>query len=168
VGIEKGGIMIRFVNDSDYKDITDIYNYYIKNTAITFEEEELSYSKMKERIDSIKNIFPYIVYVEDGKVLGYAYLSYFSERSAYRFSADLSIYLKNGLINKGIGSALYKRLEEIAMEKGFKKIISCITLSNERSISFHERMGFKECGRMLNVGYKMNAWHSVVWMDKDI
>ena len=161
-------IMIRYVEEKDYKEITDIYNYYIKNTTITFEEDELSYENMRKRIDSIKKKFPYIVYEEDGSILGYAYLNYFSERSAYRFSLDLSIYLKNGELTKGIGSALYNEIENIAIKKGIKKIISCITLSNDRSISFHKKMGFSECGRMNNVGYKHNAWQSIVWMDKDI
>ena len=160
--------MIRYVEEKDYKEITDIYNYYIKNTTITFEEDELSYENMRKRIDSIKKKFPYIVYEEDGSILGYAYLNYFSERSAYRFSLDLSIYLKNGELTKGIGSALYNEIENIAIKKGIKKIISCITLSNDRSISFHKKMGFSECGRMNNVGYKHNAWQSIVWMDKDI
>jgi len=160
--------MIRYVEEKDYKEITDIYNYYIKNTTITFEEDELSYDNMRKRIDSIKKKFPYIVYEEDGSILGYAYLNYFSERSAYRFSLDLSIYLKNGELTKGIGSALYNKIENIARKKGIKKIISCITLSNDRSISFHKKMGFSECGRMNNVGYKHNAWQSIVWMDKDI
>ena len=79
-------IMIRYVEEKDYKEITDIYNYYIKNTTITFEEDELSYDNMRKRIDSIKKKFPYIVYEEDGSILGYAYLNYFSERSAYRFT----------------------------------------------------------------------------------
>lgn len=160
--------MIRYVEEKDYKEITDIYNYYIKNTTISFEEDELSYDNMRKRIDSIKKKFPYIVYEEDGAILGYAYLNYFSERSAYRFSLDLSIYLKNGELTKGIGSALYNEIENIARKNGIKKIISCITLSNDRSISFHKKMGFSECGRMNNVGYKHNAWQSIVWMDKDI
>lgn len=160
--------MIRYVEEKDYKEITDIYNYYIKNTNISFEEDELSYDNMRKRIDSIKKKFPYIVYEEDGTILGYAYLNYFSERSAYRFSLDLSIYLKNGELTKGIGSALYNEIENIARKNGIKKIISCITLSNDRSISFHKKMGFSECGRMNNVGYKHNAWQSIVWMDKDI
>lgn len=160
--------MIRYVEEKDYKEITDIYNYYIKNTTITFEEDELSYDNMRKRIDSIKKKFPYIVYEEDGSILGYAYLNYFSERSAYRFSLDLSIYLKNGELTKGIGTALYNEIENIARKNGIKKIISCITLSNDRSISFHKKMGFGECGRMKNVGYKHNAWQSIVWMDKDI
>ena len=160
--------MISYVEEKDYKEITDIYNYYIKNTTITFEEDELSYDNMRKRIDSIKKKFPYIVYEEDGSILGYAYLNYFSERSAYRFSLDLSIYLKNGELTKGIGTALYNEIENIARKNGIKKIISCITLSTDRSISFHKKMGFGECGRMKNVGYKHNAWQSIVWMDKDI
>ena len=160
--------MIRYVEEKDYKEITDIYNYYIKNTTITFEEDELSYDNMRKRIDSIKKMFPYIVYERDGDILGYAYLNYFSERSAYRFSLDLSIYLKNGELTNGIGTALYNEIENIARKNGIKKIISCITLSNDRSISFHKKMGFSECGRMNNVGYKHNAWQSIVWMDKDI
>ena len=98
--------MIREVETKDYNKILDIYNYYIKNTTITFEEKILSYEDMSKRIDEIKGNFPYIVYEENNEVLGYAYLNYLSKRSAYRYSSDLSIYLKAGEGSKGIGTKL--------------------------------------------------------------
>ncbi len=160
--------MVRNVLDSDVEMICDIYNYYIKNSNYTFEEDTLSYSEMKERIDEIKKDFPYIVYVENDEVLGYAYLNYYNKRSAYFPSCDLSIYVKNGCSGKSIGRVLYAHIEKEALKSGFKKILSCITLSNERSIKFHLNNGFKECGVIKNVGYKHDEWLSIMWMDKDL
>ncbi len=161
-------MMIRNILENDYNSICDIYNYYIENSNYTFEETKLSYDEMKERIDGIKEKFPYIVYEENGEVLGYAYLNYYSTRSAYWPSCDLSIYVKNNCSGKSIGTQLYKHIEVEAKKYGFKKILSCITLSNERSVKFHLNNGFKECGVIKNVGYKNNEWLSIVWMDKDI
>lgn len=160
--------MIREVETKDYNKILDIYNYYIKNTTITFEEKILSYEDMSKRIDEIKECFPYIVYEENNEVLGYAYLNYFSKRSAYRYSSDLSIYLKAGEGSKGIGTKLYKEIEKIAHNRGFKKIISCISKDNIKSINFHKKMGFNTIGEIKNAGFKFGSWLTIVWMDKNI
>lgn len=160
--------MIRDVLENDIEQIKDIYNYYILNTNITFEEDILSKDQMRERINDIKKHFPYIVYEDGGIVLGYAYLNYYSTRSAYWPSCDLSIYVKNDFVGKSIGKKLYEEIEIKAKKYNFKKILSCITLTNEKSIAFHKHYGFKECGVVKNVGFKNNEWLSIIWMDKDI
>src|SRR5687768_15825289 len=99
--------MIRVANPKDALQIADIYNYYILNTTVTFEEEAVSAESMKERILEVQEKFPWLVYEKDGKVIGYAYASAWKSRCAYKYSVETTVYLQNGLSGSGIGSQLY-------------------------------------------------------------
>jgi phosphinothricin acetyltransferase len=160
--------MVRDLVDSDIIEVTDIYNYYVKNSTATFDEDILSYDQFKNRCDVVRAIYPFLVYEEDGQILGYAYLNKFSLRTAYRFTADLSIYIRNDYLGKGIGEILYKRLEAKAINMGIRNIVSIITSSNQESIKFHTKMGFLVDGIMKNFGYKNNLWLGVYYMSKNI
>ena len=105
--------MIRFVEPRDYEACLNIYNYYILNTSISFEIKCLTLDEYTNKINKIIEKYPFLVYEENNEILGFAYLDEFNFREAYKTTADLTIYLKPNSIKKGIGSMLYKILEEI-------------------------------------------------------
>ena len=153
--------MIRPVEIADCKAITDIYNYYIETTVITFEETPLSVPEMQDRVNEIRALFPYLVYEEDGEILGYAYVDAFHSRSAYRFTLEDSIYLRNGRQGKGMGRALLNELLNQVKKRGAHSIMAKITLPNERSVKLHEAFGFKNVGTLKEVGRKFDKWLDV-------
>jgi phosphinothricin acetyltransferase len=153
--------MIRSVKIDDAAAIRDIYNYYIINTIISFEEEPVSIREMTKRIRNISASYPWLVWEESEEVLGYAYIHQWHERAAYRYSAEVSIYLKKGHEGKGIGGNLFAHLLEKVKKSNIHALISGITLPNERSIALHEKFGFKKVARFNEVGFKMNKWLDV-------
>ena len=160
--------MIRdFVKD-DIKDITEIYNYYILNSTYTLEYEPLSEETFLKRIESIMEEFPFFVYEENGEVLGYAYLSKLGERKGYHISCDLSIYVKNGLQRKNIGSLLLSEAIKRAKEKNFENMFSIITSKNEASVKFHEKHGFFLCANLKNCAVKFGEHLSVLYYQKNL
>ena len=102
--------MIREAQYSDAKTISEIYNYYIVNTIITFETEPITPDEIVHRIEKYKQVGDYLVFEEDGVVIGYAYVSMFRDRKAYENSVESTIYLKDGYGGKGIGFELYSEL----------------------------------------------------------
>ncbi len=152
---------IRPVNLDDAAQIAEIYNYYIKNTHQTFETEPLSADEMQERIAEIGEKYPYLVAEENGEIYGYALASQFKMRQAYEFSAEVSIYVKNEAKQKGIGTRLYEKLFEELKETDIHAIIAGISLPNDASIKFHEKLGFSKVARFREVGYKLGRWVDV-------
>ena len=158
--------MIRGVCVRDAQEIVDIYNYYIENTNITFEESILSAEDMKQRIEEkLEHNNPWIVYEENGKVIGYAYLGTWRDRSAYRFSKESSVYVKEDMKGNGIGTLLYKELIKLAKERGIHAIIASITCPNELSFKLHEKLGFEKMAEYKEVGYKNDTWLDVAFYE---
>lgn len=153
--------MIRKVKLSDAKDIVEIYNPYILNTNITFEEEPIDEEEMKKRILEKTANNPWIVYEENNKVIGYAYLSNWMHRSAFKYSKEISIYLDMNVLSKGIGTMLFKTLLEECMNYKIHSIVSGITIPNEKSVRLHEKFGFKNIATFYEIGYKNNEWLNV-------
>ena len=158
--------MIREVKLSDAKAIVDIYNYYILNTNITFEEKQLTVDDMEERIIEKTAKHPWIVYERDGQVIGYAYLSGWHSRSAYRYSNEASIYLDSNEKGHGIGKELFGQLLEVSKCYGVHTIVSGITIPNTESISLHEKFGFKKIAEFEEIGFKKNKWLNVGYWQK--
>ena len=146
----------------------EIYNYYIKNSTATFEEEPLSLDVFSRRIEKITRKYPFFVAENDGQVIGFAYLAEFNDRSAYRFTADLSVYLSHDEISRGVGSALLAAVEKAGKEIGIKQIISIITSENEKSLRFHEKHGFVKRGELVDVGYKFGRPLGVYYYQKTL
>ena len=108
-------MIIRNIKEEDIRRCVEIYNYYIINSTATFEEQPLTEAQFAERVKRISAGYPYLVAEEDGKVVGYAYLDKYNERSAYRYTADLSVYLDKNCVAKGTGSLLYERVERLSL-----------------------------------------------------
>jgi len=153
--------MVRKVLVEDGGQIAEIYNYYILNTTVTFEEQELSETQMKERIEKISSSFPYLVFEENGKILGYAYATEWRVRSAYRYSVESSVYVHKDVHGKGIGKQLYTELLNQLKAKRIHAVIGGIVLPNPISISLHEKFGFIKVAQFKEVGFKFHQWLDV-------
>ncbi len=161
-------INIRALRAGDLPACLEIYNYYIENTTYSFEEEPLSLAAFAKRAENISAEYPFLIAEEDGKILGYAYLSAFSDRTAYRFTADLSIYLSPSSTGKGTGGILLSQIELLGRAAGIKNVISIITEENSPSLTFHEKHGYSVCGDFPAVGYKFGRWLGVKYLIKAI
>lgn len=147
--------MIRDVQLSDAEIIVQIYNYYITETIITFENEPIDVHEMANRIESVtRKNYPFIVYEDNGTVEGYAYLSNWRSRPAYDITLETSIYLSHDFIHRGIGCTLYKELIERSRNTGIHSLIGVISLPNLPSRKLHEKLGFNLIGNFKESGLK--------------
>lgn len=154
--------MIRDAVKGDSGAIAHIYNYYIENTAISFEEKPVSGSVIQSRIESVQGSgLPWMVAVEGDVVVGYTYATKWKERSAYRFSVEVSVYLSNQAIGRGLGTKMYEAIFTKLKEGGINAVMSGITLPNPASVALHEKMGMKKVAHFEKVGFKFDQWHDV-------
>lgn len=158
--------MIRPVQLSDAADICALYNYYVLNTHVNFEEDAVTIPDMQERISGADEKHPWLVYEENGKVIGYAYATAWKSRCSYRHSVETSVYLANGHEGKGIGTRLYEALFEALAKTDVHAIIGGIALPNESSIALHEKFGFEKIAQFKEVGFKFNRWIDVGYWEK--
>lgn len=152
----------------DVPRILEIYAPYVENTAISFEYTVPTLEAFTQRFLGITERFPWLVWEEDGEVLGYAYGSLPFERAAYQWSAECSIYLCPEAWGRGIGKQLYAALEELLRRQGYRKVYAIITTANEPSVAFHRAVGFRHTATMPDCGYKFGKWYGTVWMEKDL
>lgn len=155
-------ITIRDVKKEDAGDITRIYNPFILESVITFEELAVTEDEIARRICEITSAaYPYLVAEIHGEVAGYAYASQWRSRSAYRHTAESTVYLDPIHTGKGIGSALYRALLERLKAMGMHVVMGVITLPNPSSIAMHEKLDFKKAAHFNEVGYKFGRWLDV-------
>lgn len=155
--------MIRSVQPEDAAQICDIYNHYVRETVVTFEESPVSAAEMAQRIADITVRLPWLVWEEDGAVLGYAYASPWKVRAAYRHSVEASIYLPPHATGRGIGSNLYKALIEDVRRRDIHAVIGGAALPNPASVALHERLGFEKVAQFRQVGFKFGKWVDVAY-----
>ena len=160
--------IIRPVNPADADSIASIYAPYVENTVISFEYAPPTIEEMRGRITQISAKYPYLVYEDNGKVVGYAYASAYNPRAAYDWSVTSSIYLLSGYQRSGLGSALYGALFELLYIQGFFNIFAIIVYPHEQSVSFHKKHGFSENGILKRCGYKFDMWHDILIMEKKL
>lgn len=152
---------IRQVELTDAAQIAEIYNYYIKYTHHTFETEPLSGDEMRARIGEITANYPYLAAEENGEILGYAYAVQFRMRQAYEYSAEVSIYVKNDAKQRKVGTQLYVELFKQLAETNVHALVAGISLPNDPSVVFHERLGFEKVAHFKEIGYKLGRWVDV-------
>jgi L-amino acid N-acyltransferase YncA len=157
--------MIREATNSDAKMITDIYNYYILNSIITFELDPVTPEEIARRMEVYRKVGPYLVHEQAGEVIGYAYVSRFRERKAYEHSVESTIYLNYGCGGQGIGFMLYSELLT-RVSQTYHVIIGGIALPNDASVKLHEKCGFKKVGHFSEVGKKFGKWIDVGFWQK--
>ena len=160
--------MIRIATEADVPAILEIYAPYVTDTTITFEYDVPTEVEFRNRFQTITREFPWLVWEENGEILGYAYAARPFTRAAYRWCAEPSIYLLPGARGRGIGRKLYLALEELLKLQGYQVLLALITGENRASLAFHERLGYGFAGELKGCGYKFQRWLSVFWMEKRI
>ena len=156
---------IRACVREDVGAICAIYNHYVDNSIITFEEAPVSTGEMTDRIRSCTQTNPWLVCEVDDQVVGYAYASKWHGRSAYRYSAEVTVYVRHDRHGHGYGRALYAGLLELLAGK-YHAIIAGISLPNEGSVRLHEKFGFRKVAHFSEVGRKFDRWVDVGYWQK--
>lgn len=147
--------MIRDVLLTDAKRIAEIYNYYVRETVVTFEYDEVTEEDIKQRILKIADKkYPYFVYEDNGQVVGYAYLNNWRERAAYNITLETSVYLDHNCLGKGLGSVLYQELIDRTKCMNIHSLIGVISLPNEESQKLHKKFNFELVGNFRESGIK--------------
>jgi phosphinothricin acetyltransferase len=159
---------IRLANVKDAAGILNIYAPYIQNTSLTFETEIPELIAFEERIKTYLITWPWLVCEMDNEIAGYAYASRYRERGGYQWCVEVSVYISDKYQRTGIAKALYIALLEILKKQGFRNAYAVINLPNEKSVSFHERLGFNYFATYENVGYKLGKWKKVGWWLKQL
>lgn len=158
--------MIRFATVSDVPRMLAIYAPYIENTTTSFEYTVPTVEAFEKRFLEKTAQFPWLVWEEDGQVVGYAYGSAPFERAAYGWCAEASIYLHPTAQGKGVGRKLYGVIEELLRMQGYWKVFAIVTSENLSSIAFHEAVGYTVTARFPNVGFKFGRWIGTIWLEK--
>jgi len=155
-------IEIRPATSADAARIVAIYNRYIIDTTISFEEQPVQEAEMAGRIrDVVDAGLPWLVALHEGELVGYAYATTWRARPAYRFSVESTVYLADGASGRGWGALLYGRLIDRLRAAGVRTVIAGIAQPNARSVALHERLGFRKVAHFADVGYKFERWVDV-------
>ena len=160
--------MIRIAEERDLPEILSIYAPYVLETTHTFEYDVPTPEEFLARFRSITAVFPWLVWEEEGRILGYAYGSAPFERAAYRWSSETSVYLRPSAQGRGMGRKLYTALEKLLTLQGFLKNYAIITSENSGSLAFHQSLGYTLAARMPGCAYKFGKKLGIVWMEKDL
>ncbi len=161
--------IIRLGRIEDLPKLTEIYNYYIIHTAITFDIEPYTLEERKERwFDKFRDSEIYRLFVAecDGIVVGYATSGQFRDKAAYASSVETSIYLDSNFNGRGLGTLLYQKLFEELEKTSVHRAYGGITLPNCASIALHKKFGFNEIGTYNEVGNKFGKYHDVKWFER--
>lgn len=162
---------IRDAAAADLPWVREIYNHYVANSTVTFDEDAMTLRAWKSKFAYLHKLgMPFIVAVSPrGQILGYALVSPWKQKRAYRFTVENSIYLGAASTGKGLGPVLMQALIDRSKEAGLKEMIAVIADKGaEASIKMHENFGFTEIGRMGRVGYKFDRWLGTVLLQKSL
>lgn len=158
---------VRAATAPDTEVIAEIYNHYIRNTVVTFEETPISGEEIARRIEVVEAAsLPWLVAEVGGQVRGYAYAGRWSPRSGYRHSAETAVYLDRAFPRRGLGTALYTELFALLRDRGIHAIISGIALPNEPSVALHEKFQMQKVAHFKAVGFKMGRWIDVGYWER--
>ena len=154
--------MIRSATADDAAKIVEIYNHYVVNSAVTFEEKPITEKDMALRIAHVCDAnLPWLVLEHSGDIIGYAYATKWKARSAYRFSVESTVYLASTALGQGLGKLLYDALFEQLRHQGVHCVVGGITLPNAASVKLHEKMGMQKVAHFKEIGFKFGQWRDV-------
>ncbi|MEA9985217.1 MULTISPECIES: GNAT family N-acetyltransferase [Subtercola] len=162
---------IRDAVAADMPYVREIYNHYVANSVVTFDEDAMTLAEWKTKFEWVSKLdMPFIVAVgASGQVIGFAYVSPWKQKAAYRRTVEDSIYLGPAATGKGLGKVLLKELLAKAKAAGIKEVLAVIVDKGaEGSIRLHENFGFVEVGRLGKVGFKFNRWLGTVLLQKHL
>lgn len=162
---------IRPARAADLPAVREIYNYYVANSTVTFDEDAMTLREWKQKYAMLQKLgMPFLVAESpSGQLLGYALVTPWKPKRAYRYTVEDSIYLGPAASGKGLGRALLGALIEASKAAGLKEILAVIADQGaEASIALHEKFGFTEIGRMGRVGFKFDRWLGTVLLQKSL
>jgi L-amino acid N-acyltransferase YncA len=154
---------IRLALPEDAPSLVDIYGPFCTETPVSFEAVAPTPEEMAQRVLKVTEFRPWLVLEQEGRIAGYVYASAHRDRVAYQWAVDVAAYIAADYRRQGVGRALYTALFRVLILQGYFKAYAGITLPNPGSVGLHEAFGFEPVGIYRNVGYKMGAWHDVVW-----
>jgi phosphinothricin acetyltransferase len=157
--------VIRDCTPQDAVQICTIYNHYVRETTITFEESPVAATEMASRIDGVISHHPWLVWETNAGILGYAYATPWKSRAAYRHSVEASVYLSPQAIGQGLGTQLYAALIAGLRRRGFHCVIGGAALPNPGSVALHEKLGFTKVAEFQEVGFKFGHWINVAYWE---
>lgn len=165
--------IIRAASPADAEALLRIYDDYVRTTAITFEYETPSLEEFRGRISGTLQAYPYLCALREGEIAGYAYAGPFSERAAYDWAAETTIYLAREARGRGLGRELYEALERALKAMGILNLYAKIAYPRtedeyltRNSAEFHRHLGYKMAGRFASCGCKFGRWYDMVCMEK--
>jgi len=161
-------VAIRTARAADIPAMLSIYRYFVEHTAVSFEYILPTQEEFLHRFQAHIAEYPWLVWEENGEVLGYAYAGRAFERAAYSWNAEISCYLAPEARRRGIGTQLYAQIEEILTKQGCRKVFAVVTSANEASVRFHEAIGYQTMAVYKDVGYKLGQWYDVIWLEKQL
>ena len=164
-------VSLRAAENIDCLAICEIYNFYIQNSVVTFDEQTMEVSQWEEKLTYLnKQKLPFIVAETDnGEILGFAYVAPWRQKSAYRTTVEDSIYLRAAATGKRVGTKLLEELLSLSKQAGVKEVVAVISDSGaESSVRLHEQFGFKRQGHLAKVGFKFNRWLGTILMQKSL
>ena len=164
-------LTIKKISEKYLRDAHEIYNYYIVNSYSNFEEKKLTFNQFHNNYKNIiKNKLPYLVALNETKVVGLAYLNKFREKSGYKFAFENTIYIHDKHTRQGIGYKLLKELLYVSKShKNIKLIVAVIgSIDSKGSIKLHEKLGFKKTGVLKKIGFKNNKWIDAIFLQKKL
>jgi len=157
-------MLIRHAEAAHAAGCLEVYAPFADDTAASFEDHAPSLREFEQRIARIARTHAFLVAEENGAVAGFAYAGVHRERPAYRWAAEVSVYLGPDHRGRGLGRALYEALFALLEEQGYRLLLAGVSLPNAPSVGLHRSLGFEDIGVYRRIGWKAGAWQDVIWM----
>ena len=165
----KAPVLVRDSLESDVAEIQAIYAHHVLHGTASFELTPPTLDEMRQRrADVVAKNLPYLVAEQNGQVVGYAYVTLYRPRPAYRFTVEDSVYVREGLAGQGIGSLLLSEIIKICTAKGYRQLMAVVGDASPPSVSLHQRHGFTLAGTFKSVGYKFGAWRDTAMLQRPL
>lgn len=173
--MDQTATIIRTATLDDAPRLVEIYDYYVRNTVITFEYATPTVEEFRERMSNIMKRYPYLVAEQDGDIVGYTYARSFIARASCYWAVETTIYMDATTRHAGVGGKMHTALEEMLQAMGIIDLYACISYPKQddeyldhNSANFHAHMGYETVGHFADCGFKFNRWYDMVWMKKTL
>ncbi len=160
-------LLVRPATSADGAAVAAIYNHYVAETVVTFEEAPVAGEEMAWRMGEVFAAdLPWLVAERAGDVVGYAYATRWRTRSGYRYSVEITVYLEPSCVGQGIGTLLYAELFARLEALGLHAVIGGIALPNAGSVALHEKFGLAQVAHFRETGFKFGRWIDVGYWER--